>query len=199
MRFFPAFLDIQGKPVVVVGGGEMAAQKARLLRKAGAEVRVIWPAPEAAVAELVARDSVAVVSRNWQEGDFEGVVLVVAATGSRESDSIIARAACDQGVQVNAVDQPDISTFATPAIVERGDVVIGISTGGASPALARRLRGAIERVLPPGLAQLSLLACEFRGAVRALVPEFEVRRKFWDSVFDGPVNAAIEAGNVRFF
>jgi uroporphyrin-III C-methyltransferase / precorrin-2 dehydrogenase / sirohydrochlorin ferrochelatase len=195
VRFFPAFLDIQGKPVVVVGGGEAAGQKARLLHKANATVHVVSPAPGRSITDLVARGVVVLHPRDWQEEDFAGVALVVAATGSHETDAAVARAASARGIQVNAVDQPDISTFATPAIVERGDVVIGISTGGASPALARRLRSVIERVLPPGVARVAALAREFRGAVRAFVPEFEVRRKFWDDVFDGPVNAAIEAGD----
>ena len=197
MRYYPAFLDLSGRPVVVVGGGAPAAQKARLLGRADADVLVLAPAPGPALGDLAAQGAVTLEKRDWRAEDFAGAAAVIAATGNRDEDARVARAAQAAGALANAVDQPGVSDFATPAIVERGDVVVGISTGGAAPALARRIRGAIERALPRSTGPLAALAREFRGTARALVPEFETRRRFWDRVFEGPVRDALEAGDTR--
>jgi len=118
----------------------------------------------------------------------------VAASGEDALDTKVAAAARDRGVPVNVVDRPDLSTFVFPAIVDRGEVVAAVSTGGAAPVLARRLRQRIERALPDGVGRLAAFARAFRPTVAALVPT-TARRRFWEEVFDGPVAAAVLAGD----
>ena len=195
MRYYPAFLDLEDRPVVVVGGGEAAVRKAGLVARAGARVRLIALKLEADLQLPSSGGVIERVSRGWRASDFAEASLVIAATGDRAEDARVAEAATAANVLVNAVDQPDVSTFTTPAIVERGDVVIGISTGGAAPALARRVRSAIERALPQGLGALAAFAREFRRPVNERVPDFEARRRLWDRIFDGPARLALEIGD----
>ncbi len=195
MRYYPAFLDLSNRPVLLVGGGEAAARKLRLLLKAGARVTVVARRANREIAELTEAGSVVLHRRGFRPADLDGQALVIGATG--EADAAVSRAAQDRGVAVNIVDRPELSTFITPAIVDRDPVVVGISTGGSAPVLASRLRAAIETLLPARLGRLAQLAESFRSAVAALVPDGRSRRAFWNAVFDGPVARAILAGDER--
>ena len=194
MQYFPAFLDLNGRSCLVVGGGETAARKVRLLRKAGAEVVVVAPRVVDEIADLAADGALSVVSRGFVAGDVRGRTAVVAATGVDQVDGRVAEAARAAGLPVNVVDRPDLSSFIVPAIVDRDPVVIGISSGGTAPVLARRLRAAIETLLPGRLGSLARFAEGFRAAVKATMPDAGARRRFWESFFDGPVAAEVLAG-----
>ncbi|MFQ5775005.1 MAG: siroheme synthase CysG [Kiloniellaceae bacterium] len=194
MQYFPAFLDLNGKPCLVAGGGEIAARKVRLLRKAGAAVTVVAPRIGSEIAELAESGAVRVVRRGFVAGDARGRAVVFAATGLAEVDERVAEAARDAGVPVNVVDRADLCGFVTPAIVERDPVVVAISSGGAAPVLARRLRARIEMLLPARLGRLARFAEGFRAAVKATRPEPSARRRFWEAFFDGPVAAEVLAG-----
>ena len=193
MRYFPAFLDLANRPCLVVGGGEAAAGKVRLLRKAGAAVRVVAPRVGPGLACLAARGELSLVRRGFVAGDVRGCAVVHAATGLADIDARVAEAAGRAGVPVNVVDRAEISSFIVPAIVDRDPVVIGISTGGASPVLARRLRAEIEAHLPARLGALARFAESFRTSLAALLPA-TARRRFWERFFDGPVAQDVLAG-----
>ncbi len=197
MKYFPAFLDLSGRPALVVGGGELAARKVRLLLKAGARVTVVAPHIGAELAQLAAEGTLRIIQRGFVAGDVRGKALVHGATGRAPVDERVAEAARAAGVPVNVVDRPDLSSFIMPAIVERDPVVIGISTDGAAPLLARRIRVAIEALLPARLGRLARFAESFRGSLRATMPEARDRRRFWERFFDGPVAGAILAGDER--
>src|SRR5262245_17820547 len=171
MRSFPLFLKLEGRPVLLVGAGSAAAAKLRLLGSAGARVTVAAdiPSPEA----------------------FAAVELVFGATGNEADDRIVAERARAAGRLVNIVDRPELSDFTMPAIVDRGDIVVAVSTHGASPVLAQRVRAAIESVLPPGLGRLAQFAQRFRTAIQARIGETGARRRFWDQVLSGPIAAAV--------
>jgi uroporphyrin-III C-methyltransferase/precorrin-2 dehydrogenase/sirohydrochlorin ferrochelatase len=177
MRSFPLFLKLEGRPVLLVGAGSAAAAKLRLLNSAGARVTVVAdaPAPE----------------------DFAAVELVFGATGSDASDRAVAAQARAAGKLVNIVDRPELSDFTMPAIVDRGDIVVAVSTQGASPVLAQRVRAAIESVLPPGLGRLAQFAQRFRSAIQARITDNGSRRRFWDQVLGGPIAAAVLAGDEK--
>ncbi len=194
MNYLPLFVDLSDRPCLVVGGGVAAAAKARLLLAAGARVSVVAPRPEGGVAELLARDDVTHLRRGFRERDVAGRAVVFAASGEPEVDARVARAARAAGVPVNAVDRADLSTFITPAIVDRDPVVVAVSSGGVAPVLARRLRRRIEALLPPGLGRLARFAGSFRGAVRATIPGVAARRRFWEDFFDGPLAEAVLRG-----
>ena len=197
MRYYPAFMDLSGRPVLLVGGGEPAARKLRLLVRAGARVTVVAPRANREIAQIAEAGQVTLCQRRFRPGDLDGQGLVIGATGVPEVDAEVARAAEAAGLAVNIVDRPELSTFITPAIVDRDPVVIGISTGGTAPVLARRIRGAIETLLPSRLGRLARFAESFRSAVAAFISDGRARRDFWDGFFDGPVARAVLAGDER--
>jgi precorrin-2 dehydrogenase / sirohydrochlorin ferrochelatase len=144
MGFIPIFLDVTGRECVVVGGGEIAARKAEALLDAGARVTVVSPRLSPPMDSLAARGLVMHIARDYQRGDICGCVLVYAATDDPKLHRELAAEARALGIHINVVDVPELCTFISPAIVHRGDLQIAISTGGASPAFAARLRRALE-------------------------------------------------------
>ncbi len=194
MQYFPAFLDLKDRPCLVVGGGAPAARKARLLMRAGARLTVVARRAIPEIEGLDAAGALRLVRRGFVAGDVEGRAAVVSATGLGDVDGPVSEAARAAGVPVNVVDRPELSSFVVPAIVERDPVVIGISSGGTSPVLARRLRARIEALLPARLGRLARFAESFRAAVRATVPDPAQRQRFWTGVFDGPVAEDVLAG-----
>lgn len=194
MRHYPAFLDIKNRPCLVVGGGGSALAKARLLRRAGAKVTVIAPTFCAGLRALGSRNEVTLHPRKFIERDAAGYVLIHATSGIANLDEAVARAAQTNNILVNVVDCSELSSFVMPAIVDRGTIVVGISSGGASPFLARRVRAEIEALLPHGLSQLADFAKSFRSAVRATFDDLETRLRFWEGFFDGPLAEAIIDG-----
>src|SRR6266478_4763151 len=154
-------IDLDAGPVVLVGSGEAALNKLRLLRASGARVR--WYADDMAAARHGSTHDVVEIFRGREgEADLSGAVAVVAAAGD-PIDAEIAARACVLRIPVNVVDRPDLSTFIVPAIVDRGDVVVAIGTGGAAPVLARRLRACIEALLPARIGALSALMGRYRA------------------------------------
>ena len=196
MRYYPTFFDLRGRPALLVGGGETAARKLRLLLKAGADVTLVAPEATAEIESLAAAGVIAWQRRDFQASDLEGVALVHAASDDREADRTVADAAAMRGLPVNVVDDPEASSFIMPAIVDRDPIVIGISSSGTAPVLARRVRERIESLLPARLGKLATFAERFRGAVKATQPAAR-RRGFWERVFDGPIARQVLAGDER--
>ncbi|MDX1498539.1 MAG: siroheme synthase CysG [Woeseiaceae bacterium] len=195
MDYFPAFLNLADRPCLLVGGGEIAARKARLLLAAGARLTVVAPALDEALAGQLANHRGTHIAREFDAGDVDGHWLVVSATDDPGVQRRVADAANRARIFCNAVDSLPDSSYITPAIVDRGPLVIGISTGGAAPVLARIIRTRLEALLPASLGRLAALASRWREAVGAALPELAVRRRFWERVFDGPVAAAVEAND----
>ncbi len=171
MQSFPIFMRLSGRPVLVVGSGHAAEAKQRLLKAAGARVDCV--------------DSVA---------SLEGYALVFGATGDDARDRAVSEAARAAGIPVNVVDRPELSDFIMPAVVDRGEIVIGISTGGSAPILAQRIRATIEDVLPNGLDRLAAFARRFRAAVQTRVTDNATRRRFWERFFEGEGADLVMAG-----
>src|SRR5215470_5756864 len=190
MEYFPVFLDLKRRPVLLVGGGELALRKLRLLQKAEAEVTVVAPR----ILPEIEASAAALRRRGFVDGDVNGQTIIFAATGIEAVDDRVAEAARWANLPVNVVDRPAASSFIVPAIVERDPIVVAISSGGAAPVLARRLREAIERLLPARLGRLASFANSFRGAVRGLLPDATARRRFWERFFEGPVAESVLAG-----
>lgn len=194
MEHFPVFFRLAGRPALLVGGGDAAVRKLRLLRRAGARVTVVAPEVDAEIAALADSGDVEVVRRAFRSADLKDRALVIAATESGQDDCV-AEAACDAGIPVNAVDRPELSTFIMPAIVDREGIVVAISSGGAAPVLARRIRERIESMLPDRVGGLARFAERYRGAVEAAIPAGPRRRHFWERFFDGPVAARVLDGD----
>ncbi|MFQ5953603.1 MAG: siroheme synthase CysG [Kiloniellales bacterium] len=195
MRYFPTFLDLRRRRCLVVGGGAQAARRARLMLKAQAAVTVVAEAPGEEIADLAAGGAVTLIRRGFAAADVAGHVVVLAADGEDADHRAVSAAARAAGIPVNVADRPQLSSFVMPAIVDRDPVVVAISTGGASPVLARALRARIEAVLPSRLGRLARFAASFRDAVKALVPYAAARRRLWERVLDGPVAEAVLRGD----
>jgi uroporphyrin-III C-methyltransferase/precorrin-2 dehydrogenase/sirohydrochlorin ferrochelatase len=194
MRFLPVFLDTCAGVVILVGSGEPACGKLRLLRAAGAHVR--WFSRDVDVAEemltLSGPGRLEISFGDPLKADLSEAVAVVSAAGDGLDAQIAARARRHR-IPVNVVDRPELSTFIFPAVVDRGEVVVAIGTGGASPVLARRLRELIEALLPTRIGELAQLIGRHRRRFAA-VPRALSPRRFWENIIAGPIAEAILAG-----
>ena len=175
MSYIPRFLDVTGRQCIVVGGGEVAARKVESLLEVGAHVTVVSPSLSSQMAAIVAGEQVTHVARNYERGDIRGCVLVYAATDDPKLHRELAAEARSLGIAVNVVDVPELCTFIAPAVLKRGALQIAISTGGASPAFAARLRRNLEDQFGDEYARTievlhaarrRLHACEIDPAVR---------------------------------
>jgi uroporphyrin-III C-methyltransferase/precorrin-2 dehydrogenase/sirohydrochlorin ferrochelatase len=189
MKLFPLFVDLSRRPVLVVGAGEVAARKVAALLAAGAEVTVGAPTLGAELVRLVVEGHVRHVEGNYRENWLDGVWLVVAATADAAINDAVARDAGHRRLFANIVDDAERSTFHVPAIVDRSPLLIAISSGGSAPMLARRLRERLEVLLDPGLGALAGLLERFRTRIRARLPTLASRRRWYDALLDGPVEA----------
>ena len=156
---FPLFVDLAGKAVVVVGGGAIGLRRAAVLQRFGARVTVIAPV----IREKP--EGIACLLRSYRPGDLAGAFLAVAATNDRAVNHAVYEEARGRGILVNVCDCPDECDFYFPALITAGDVTIGISTGGASPALAAALRAWLEQKLPENLAEIARRAEALRGTM----------------------------------
>lgn len=196
MRFLPAFHDLRLGHVILVGAGEPAVAKLRLLSSAGAHVRWFTTGIDIAKDIVPAAGSAARIELmigNPLDQDFDGAILIVSAAGPAV-DEKIASLARAKNVPVNVVDRPDLSTFIFPAVVDRGDVVIAIGTGGASPVLARRLRARIEAILPSRIGELAAFVQRYRDRVASIGRRGFSARAFWERVIDGPIAGMFLSG-----
>jgi uroporphyrin-III C-methyltransferase / precorrin-2 dehydrogenase / sirohydrochlorin ferrochelatase len=199
MRFLPLFLDVSAGKVALIGSTPAALNKLRLLRAAGADVR--WYSEDIDVAEEMLLASappgrLELSLSDPRQTNFREFRMVVAATGTALDDEVaaLARAA---NVPVNVVDRPELSSFIFPAIIDRGEVVVAIGTGGASPVLARRLRERIEAMLPARIGELATLLRRYRGRLAEGRHGALRVRRFWEQAVDGRIGAAVMAGRGR--
>jgi uroporphyrin-III C-methyltransferase/precorrin-2 dehydrogenase/sirohydrochlorin ferrochelatase len=173
MTHFPICLDLAGKRCLVVGAGPEAERKAAALRRAGAQV---------------------IAARRFTPDDLDGCRLAIAADVPLAVGEAVSRAAQARGILVNVADRPDLCSFIMPAVIERAPMTLAISTGGASPTLARRLRETLDAIVPQRLGALAALAGEFRARVRHDIGDAAIRRAFWERLLDGPVARLALAG-----
>ncbi len=189
MRYFPIFFDLKQRPVTVIGGGEDALRKIRLLLKTEAVISVIAPALHD---ELAAEPRVNWIARRYHASLIEGAALVYSADPSL-NDRVAADAKA-LGIPVNAVDNPGISTFIVPSIVDRDPVVVAIGTEGTAPILGQGLRARIDALLPARLGELARAASSLRERVADTIPAGNRRRGFWYRFFFGEPRNSFLAG-----
>ncbi|HLC40279.1 MAG TPA: bifunctional precorrin-2 dehydrogenase/sirohydrochlorin ferrochelatase, partial [Methylomirabilota bacterium] len=168
-RYYPAFLDLHEKLVVVVGGGEVAERKVELLLSCRAAVKVISPILTPRLTRLRGERAIQVELRPFQPDDCAGAFLVFACTDDPAVNERVAKEAQQTRALVNVADMPPLCDFIAPSVVSRGDLLIAISTGGASPALAKRLRREIEQHVGPEYEELARLCEDVRKQVQARV------------------------------
>ena len=180
--YFPVFLDVRRKKCVVIGGGQVAFRKIRTLLDCGASVTVISPVLHPDLSELANKKSIQVIRRSYKSRDLKGAFIVIAATGTKETNRKVAKEAGRVGALVNVVDDPEPSDFIVPSLLRRGDLTIAISTGGMSPALARKIRTRLEDSFGEEYGLLVSLVEEVRSTLRR--KGIRVNAERWQNALD---------------
>jgi len=194
MDYLPIFFRIAGKPCLVVGGGGIAARKVELLLKAGGKVRLVAVDTGSRVSELAQQGSIEIVQRAFRDSDIDGMTCVIAATDDETLNARVSRLAQAAEIPVNVVDNPELCSFITPAMVDRSPIQIAVSSGGASPVMTRMLRSRLESLVPGAFGDLARLAESFREEVKQSLSDVDARRRFWEDVLDGQVAELVFAG-----
>ncbi|MBS4721841.1 uroporphyrinogen-III C-methyltransferase [Aeromonas caviae] len=180
MDYLPIFCRLDNKPVLLVGGGEVAQRKARLLLDAGAQLTVVAPDLDPELAELAANGSIEWLAGEFAPQQLTGKWLVVAATDRREVNALVYQSANQARIFANVVDDPKRSSFIMPSIIDRSPLMVAISTGGKAPVLARLLREKLEALLPQHLGAVATFAGSLRERVKARFAIMGERRRFWE-------------------
>jgi uroporphyrin-III C-methyltransferase/precorrin-2 dehydrogenase/sirohydrochlorin ferrochelatase len=194
MDYLPIFLRLNGQPVVVVGGGAVAARKVDLLLKAGAQVTVIAPTLHAQLLEPTARRELRHIAATFSAEQLDGAAAVIAATDDTAVNGAVSGAAQQRRIPVNVVDDATLSSFIFPAIIDRSPILVAVSSAGEAPVLARRVRAQIEALLPARLGALARFMGERRRAVQSALGAI-ARRRFWERIAGGPVAARVLSGD----
>lgn len=195
MRYFPIYLDLDNREVLIVGGGEKALQKLRLFAKTSARLRVVAEEIDEEILALARERGVALEWRCFTPSDLAEVAMVFAAQDDAKSDAAVAAAAKARGIPLNVVDVPRQSTFITPAIVDRDPVVVAIGTEGAAPILAREIKAKIEAWLPANFGSVAARAKTLRQRVQEALGDPVARRRTWESLLHGRWRLAVLAGD----
>ncbi len=201
MDYFPVFLDLKKRRCLLVGGGEVATRKGRMLAKAGAALRVVAPEISAELRELVVTSHGELLQREYNSNDLQDCVLAIAATDIEALNERISADAQALNLPVNVVDTPALCTYITPAIIDRSPLVIAVSSGGEAPVLARLMRTKLETLIPSGYGKLAQIASQWRDRIKARFNDGDSRRKFWEKILQGPaaelmMNGQEEAANI---
>ena len=194
MEFLPIFVNLRGARCLVVGGNEIAARKAALLLQAGAQVTVAAPVLAPAFAALTPQDHLQHHKGEFADALLDSMTLVICAHEDEAVSRKVSEAARARHLPVNVVDTPALCSFILPSIIDRSPILVAVSSGGASPVLARMLRARLETLIPAAYGRLSTLAGQFRDKVKLRFTRSENRRIFWEKVFQGPIAEMVFAG-----
>jgi uroporphyrin-III C-methyltransferase / precorrin-2 dehydrogenase / sirohydrochlorin ferrochelatase len=197
LNYFPVFFDLSGQKVLIVGGGEVALRKISLLERTGALITVVAPdiAPE--LMSRAAAGKVRLFIREFSPDDLEDARLVIVATSRRAVNRWIASLSESRNIPVNVVDDAESSRFIVPAIIDRDPVLVAVSTGGAAPVLARRLRERLEALIPAGIGELASWLRTLRDTSRRKLRVGGARRRFFEAIVDGPAARRFIAGDIE--
>lgn len=187
MEYFPVFMNLRDQRCLLIGGGSVARRKAEALTRSGASIRLVALDVGAELLQLAAEQGFEVHQRAFRATDLDGVVLVIAATDNEQTNQLVAKLAIEKNLPVNVVDQPELSTFITPAVVDRSPVIVAISSGGKAPVLTRMLKARLETLVPVGWGRLATLVGRYREQVKSRLPTILQRNHFWSDVLQGPV------------
>ncbi len=196
MTFLPIFLNIHDKSCLVVGGGTTATRKVELLLQANAKVIVVAPDLTEQLSEWRHEGRIIHRANHFVPTDIQNCHLVIAATNDKAVNEEISKLAKGQRILVNVVDHPELCSFIMPSIIDRSPVQIAVSTGGASPVLARLLRARLESMIPATYGKLAEFVASFRDKVKLRL-SFDERRQFWEDVLQGPIAEMLLSGHTK--
>lgn len=194
MDFLPIFMNVKGENCLVIGGGNVASRKVFMLLRAGASVTVVSPELCQDLTIRKNEGEINCIERDFEDADISDSKIIIAATNNEAVNRHISELAKSKGIPVNVVDAPELCSFIVPSIIDRNPVQIAISTGGASPVLARLLRSRLETFIPSAYGRLATLVESFREKVKARFSHTDDIRTFWEGVLDGPIADNLVAG-----
>ena len=194
MDYLPLFYKVEGRQVLLVGGGQIALRKAKFLLRAGANIKLVAIEVCTELEKLLSASEHKIISRPYESDDINSVILIIAATNDLKLNQQIAENAANKNIPVNVVDQPALCTYIFPSIVDRSPLLIAVSSGGNSPVLARLLRSRLETIIPSGYGALTSFLGGYRARVKIKIDSFTGRMRFWERVINGPVAELFLAG-----
>jgi len=197
MSLFPLFVDIKDKPCLIVGGGKIAARKLKMLCHSGALVTLVAPQCCTATQELCEQYGITIEQRNFIDEDIHNQRLVIAATDSIETNQHISKIAQAKNIFVNVASDFTQGDTVLPSVIDRDPIQIAVTTGGASPVLARLLKSNLERATPTAYGQLATLVENYRAQAITSIPDEDTRRRFWEEVLQGPIAEMVFAGQIH--
>ncbi|HWD63987.1 MAG TPA: bifunctional precorrin-2 dehydrogenase/sirohydrochlorin ferrochelatase [Solirubrobacteraceae bacterium] len=183
--FYIACLRLSGRRCLVVGGGDIGLEKVEGLLACGADVTLVAPEAHPELAELAREGSIQWEQREYRPGDLEGCLIAIAATGDTDVNIAVFNDAERRSMLVNVVDVPPLCNFILPAIVRTGPLAVAISTAGASPALAKRMKREIAELFGEPYADLAVLLNDVRGWAKATLPTYQDRKEFFEGIVNG--------------
>ena len=194
MKHFPIFLDLKDRPCIVIGGGSVASRKITNLLTANAKVIVISPTVTPDIQQFAENKEITLLQREFEKADIALAFLIIAATDNKQLNAEIAELAHAANTPVNVADDPALCSFIFPSILDRSPVTIAVSTGGASPVLARQLRMMLETMIPSACGRLAGITEEYREKVKQQFPKQEQRKAFWENALKGTFAELVYAG-----
>lgn len=194
MEYLPLFVDLKDRACLIVGGGEIAARKAGLLRKANAIVTIVAPETSASTKAMIEAGEAFWINAAFNANQLSNQLLVIAATNDQEVNLHVYHQAKAKNILINVADSPELCDFILPSILDRSPIVVAISSGGQSPILARQLRARLETLIPPSYGRLATLVGRYRDVVKDRLSTLAMRRRFWETVLQGKVADHVLAG-----
>ncbi|NMP33518.1 siroheme synthase [Thalassotalea sp. M1531] len=196
MKYFPIFLDARHIKALVIGGGEVAARKIELLLKSTKDITIMTEQLGPSVHRLIKENDLTWLTHPYQPGHMSGMTLVIAATDNAQVNQAVQQEASQHNLLVNVVDQPELCSYITPAIIDRDPMLVAISSSGSAPVLVRMLREQIERSMPKAYGKLAEFSFKFRDHVKARIKGVSNRRSFWEGTLRGNIGNNILNGKV---
>jgi len=195
--YYPIYIDIENRDVVIIGGGNVCARKAETMMKYGARVTVVSPEFTDEIEQWAGEGKLAIKRKHYDDGDLEGANIVIASTDDQRVNEQIAADCRRRRIPVNVVDVTPLCEFIVPAIIEKGSIQIAVSTGGKSPAVARTLKEDLYRLIGPEYAELNDVLGTLRDGAKAVLPTDVDRKRFFDGILADGVLELLRDGRRR--
>ncbi|HSP13225.1 MAG TPA: bifunctional precorrin-2 dehydrogenase/sirohydrochlorin ferrochelatase [Thermoanaerobaculia bacterium] len=195
--YYPIFLDIEGRSVVIIGGGNVCARKAETMMNYGARVTVIAPEFTREIEKWAGEGCLEIRRKKYEESDLDGANIVIASTDDEAVNTQIAEDCRRRRIPVNVVDVTHLCEFIVPAIIEKGSIQIAVSTGGKSPALARTLKEDLARSIGPEYDEVNQVLGSLRAAAKKVLPTDTDRKRFFDGIIARGILDMLRAGRRR--
>jgi len=192
--YYPIFLDVENRDVVIIGGGNVCARKAETMLRYGANVTVVSPDFTDEIETWAREGTIRIKRKEYDESDLDGASIVIASTDDESVNGRIARDCRRRRIPVNVVDVTHLCEFIVPAIIEKGSIQLAVSTGGKSPALARTLKEDLQRLVGPEYAEVNDLLGELRPSAKKVLPTDADRKRFFDGILARGILQMIREG-----